>query len=65
MEEGQADIRILLPQGGLDMNMDDVAFRMRVREMLRARQAGASFCDDDWHQVRSSTWHDFCSQRKR
>lgn len=33
------------------MNMDDVSFRLRVREMLRARQAGASFCDDEWHQV--------------
>lgn len=39
------------------MNMDDVSFRMRVREMLRARQAGASFCDDEWHQVCFSTSH--------
>lgn len=46
--------RLLLPQlGGLDMHNDDVAFRLRVREMLRARQAGAVFCDDGHHNVRS------------
>lgn len=58
MEEVGVDVeddgmpRLAVPLAALDMNMDDLAFRLRVREMLRARHAGASFCDDEWHNVR-------------
>jgi hypothetical protein len=63
MEDGDEDNAVRLG-GVLDMNMDDVAFRLRVREMLRARQAGAIFCDDEWQQVPHTprVLPNFCSE---
>jgi hypothetical protein len=36
----------------LDVDFDDLAFRERIRAVLRARNRTFQFCDDEIHHVR-------------